>query len=105
VNPAAKVSTRIAVQGIAVKRIALIKRIGFKLFIVSTLKPKSALANRVASGFIPIRNQNQFLDGQGKDLNTLSHRPVDSLWECPLDRRAALPESARLAARSCGPSL
>src|SRR5580658_1989094 len=47
VNPATRTSPRNAEQGIAVKRI------GFKLFIVSTLPLKSALAKRVRQRIHP----------------------------------------------------
>src|SRR5208282_5980044 len=53
VIPAAKISPRIAAQGMAVTRPALIKRIGFKLFIVSTLQRKSALAKQVRQRIHP----------------------------------------------------
>ena len=53
VNPAARTSPRITVQGTALTRLALINRIGFKLFIVSTLQLKSALAKRVRQRIHP----------------------------------------------------
>src|SRR5208282_190894 len=64
VNPAARTSPIIAEPRIAVQGIA-VKRIGFKLFIVGTLQPKSALAKRVRQRIHPhpeieIRSQSQF---------------------------------------------
>src|ERR1700686_2953248 len=71
-TPTAKTSPKIAV-----KRIAPVKRAGFKLFIVSTLAPKSAPANRVAGGkWLEIEIE------PGQHLTGVDVRTRQ--WRCPI---------------------